>query len=77
MVETGGGACKNSWWLARGKRFPVRLCLLLWDEMYPVGRLGPWRGKILEADGGGRAAPDPKLCRWRSGLVQGLSRCAM
>jgi hypothetical protein len=33
-----------------------------------VGRRGPWWGKIPEADGGGRAAPDPGLRRRRCGV---------
>jgi hypothetical protein len=40
--------------------------------MYTAGRRGSWRGKIPEADGGGRAAPDPGLrglcCRVGAGL---------
>ena len=55
VVENGGGACKNTWRRARGKRFLARFCWLLWGEMYPVGRRGPWRGKIPEVDGGGPA----------------------
>ncbi len=51
-VENGGGACKNPWRRARGKRFPALFCWLLWGEMYPAHRRGPWRGKISEADGG-------------------------
>jgi hypothetical protein len=39
--------------------------------MYPAGRRGPWQ-KILEADGGGRAAPDPGLCRWRGRVGAGF-----
>ncbi len=72
MVENGGGACKNPWWLARGKRFPARFCWLLWAEVYPAGRRGPWRGKIPEADGGGWAAPDPGLHRWRCRVGAGF-----
>jgi hypothetical protein len=71
MVENGSGACKNPWRQARGKRFPVWFCWLLRGEMYPAGRRGPWWGKIPQADGGGRAAPDPGL---RGRWVQGLSR---
>jgi hypothetical protein len=40
--------------------------------MYPAGRCGPWRGKVPEVDGSGRAAPDPGLrgrrCRVSAGL---------
>ena len=65
MVENGGRACKNPWRRAKGKRFPARFCWLLWGEVYPAGRRGPWWGKIPEEDGGGRAAPDPGLRRRR------------
>ncbi len=72
VVGNGGGACKNPWRLARGKWFPVWFCRLLWGEEQPAGRRGPWWGKISEADGGGRAAPDPGLrgrrCRVSAGL---------
>ena len=40
--------------------------------MYPACRRGPWRGKIPEADGGGRAAPDPGLRRWRGRVGAGF-----
>ncbi len=53
MVEDGGGACKNPWRLARGKRFPALFCWLLRGEMYPAGRRGPGRGKVPRADGAG------------------------
>ncbi len=72
MVKNSCGACKNPWWLARGKRFPVRFCRLLWGKVQPVWRYGPGRGKIPEADSGWRAAPDPRLrgrlCRVGAGL---------
>ncbi len=45
---------------------------MLWGEVYLAGRRCPWRGKILEADGGGRAAPDPGLCGQRCGIGAGL-----
>ncbi len=40
--------------------------------MYPAGRHGPWRRKIPEADGGGQAAPDPGLRRWRGRIGAGF-----
>ncbi len=50
----------------------MRFCWLLWGEVYPVSGRGPWRGKIPEADGGGRAALDPSKrghrCRISAGL---------
>jgi hypothetical protein len=55
VVENGGGACKNPWRRARGKRFPARFCWLLWSEVYPAGHRGPRRREIREAYGGGRA----------------------
>ncbi len=64
MVQNSGGSCKNPRRLARGKRFAARFCWLLWGKMYPAARHGPWR-KIPETDGGGQAAPDPGLQRWR------------
>ncbi len=72
MVENRGGACKNPWRWAWGKRFLERFCWLLWCEVYPVGCHGPWWGKIPEADGGGRAAPDPGLRRRRIRVRAGL-----
>jgi hypothetical protein len=42
--------------------------------MYPAGPRDDWWGKIPEADGGMRAAPDPGLRRWRSGVGAGLSQ---
>jgi hypothetical protein len=72
VVENGGGACKNPWRRARGKQFPARFCWLLWGEVYPAGRRGPWWGKIPEADGDGRAAPDPGLRRRCCGVGAGL-----
>ncbi len=72
MVENSGGACKNPWWLARGKRFPVWFCWLLWAEVYPAGRCGPWRGKIPEADSGERVAPDPGLRGWHCRVGAGF-----
>ncbi len=72
VSRTAAGACKNPWRRTRGKRFPVRFCWLLWGKVYPAGHRGHWRGKIPEADGGGRAAPDPGLrgrrCRVGAGL---------
>ncbi len=60
------------WQLARKKWFQTRFCWLLRGEMYPAGCRGPRRGKIPEAGGGGRAAPDPGL-RWRrSGVSAGF-----
>ncbi len=72
MAENGGGACKNFWGRARGKRFLARFCWLLWGEVYPAGRRGPWWRKIPEADGCGRAASDPGLCRRLCGVGAGL-----
>jgi hypothetical protein len=72
VVKNGGGACKNPWRLAREKQFPAQFCWLLWGEVYPAGRRGPWRGKIPEADGGGWAALDPGLRRWRCRVGAGL-----
>ncbi len=72
VVENGGSACKNPWWLARGKRFPVLFCWLLWGVMYPVCRRSSWPGKILEADTGGQASSDPGLRRWRGRVSAGL-----
>jgi hypothetical protein len=40
--------------------------------MYPAGRHSTCRVKIPEADGGGRAAPDPRVCGLRSGVGEGL-----
>jgi hypothetical protein len=72
VVENGGGACKNPWQLARGKRFLAQYCWLRRGEMYPAGRSGPWWGKIPEADGDRSAAPEPGLrqrcCRVGAGL---------
>jgi hypothetical protein len=45
---------------------------LLWGEVYMAGRRGPWRGKIPEADGGRRAAPDPELHRRRCKVGAGF-----
>jgi hypothetical protein len=46
---------------------------MLWGKTYPAGRHDPRQWKISEADGGGRAAPDPgksrrrcRICRRRS-----------
>jgi hypothetical protein len=64
VVENGGGACKNPWRPARGKRFPARFCWLLRGEVYPAGRRGPRRREVPEAHGGGQAAPKPGQ-RWR------------
>ncbi len=72
MVENGGGACKNPWRLARGKRVPARFCWLLWGEMYPAGRRGPWQGNFPEVDSGGQAAPDPGLRRWHGRVGAGF-----
>jgi hypothetical protein len=72
MVENGGGACKNPWQLAKGKRFPAGFCWLLQCDVYPADCHGPWRGKIPQADGGGRAAPDPGLRRRHSGVGAGF-----
>ena len=58
MVENGGGACKNPWRRARGKRFPARFGWRFRGEVYPAGCHCPRRWKIPEADGGGRAAPN-------------------
>ncbi len=55
VVENGSRACKNPWRLARGKRFPARFCWLLWGEVYPAVRRGPWR-RIPEADIGRQVA---------------------
>jgi hypothetical protein len=72
MVENGGGACKNPWRQARGKRFTAWFCWLLWGELYPVGRRSPRRGQIMEVDSGGRAALNPgksrRCCRIGTGL---------
>ncbi len=69
MVENGGGACKNPWRSARGKRFPARFSWLLWSEVYPAGRGDK---EVPEAYGGGRAAPNPgqrrRRCRIRAWL---------
>ena len=63
---------QNPWRLARGKRFPALFCWLLWGGMYPAGHCGSWREKISEADGGGRATPDPGLRGRRSGVGEGF-----
>ncbi len=67
-VENGGGACKNPWWHARGKRFPEQFCWLLRGEVYPAGP----PQKILEADDGGQAAPDPGYCGRHCRIGAGL-----
>jgi hypothetical protein len=51
---------------------PGAVLLVLWGKMYPTGRRGPRRGKIPKADGGGRAATDPGLRRWRGRLGAGF-----
>ncbi len=72
VVGNGGGACQNPWRRARGKRFPARFCWLLWGEVYPAGHCGPRRREIPEADGGGRAAPDPGWPGWRCRIRAGF-----
>ncbi len=71
-VKNGGGGMQKPLASCRGKRLPVWFCWLLWGKVYPAGHRGHWRGKITEADGGGRAAPDPGLrgrrCRVGAGL---------
>ncbi len=54
VVENGGGACKNSWRLARGKRFPARFWWLLWGEVYPGDAAVPGGGKSRKLTAGGR-----------------------
>jgi hypothetical protein len=42
-VENGGGACKNLWRHAKGKRFPAQFCWLLQGNVYPAGHCGKSR----------------------------------
>jgi hypothetical protein len=72
VVENSGGVCKKPLVAGQGKTVPGEFCWLLWAEVYPVGRCGPWRGKIPEADGGGRAVPDSGLRRWRCRVCAGF-----
>ena len=66
VVENSGGACKNPWRRARGKRVPSRFGWRFGGEVDPAGCHGPRRWKVPEADGGGRAAPNPGQRRLRS-----------
>jgi hypothetical protein len=71
MVENGGGAGKNRWWLDRGKWFLARFCWLLQGEVYPAGRLGPWQGLSQRMDTLSSLSPmrSVKWCRERQRIA--------
>jgi hypothetical protein len=56
----------------QGKRFLAQFPCVRRGEVYPAGRHGARRGKILKADGSGRATPGPGLRRRRCGVSAGL-----
>jgi hypothetical protein len=66
MVWNGGGACKNPWRLARGKRFPAR------GEVYPAGRCNARQRKTPESRRRRAGGPEPWAAQGRSGVRAGF-----